>query len=349
MSCQHNSLTGCSDCNARALDRENDRLRAALMKIDSIRNSIVGAQAANWSEHIYPLVAALEEAGYKGEPYESARKNVGTLIERATKAEARVAELETELARRTKYIQPAPPAVIDALLARVPTASVPKGKTWEQAVADGSFRESLRQVPSDASPPVKMTPCPHCTPGCGCGWVEGFMGICDVSKMIRGTTYYSRHREGEAARQGHAEPRIENRVLFLEERVGILWDRSKVSPQRTNEPEISDDILEARVFIVDEVCTWLACTGQKVAADLLHEKRNLFLLARPRAKTPEPESPEHFLGEREAHLRFYLSRSEEESVEASVDGRVILGASIADIIVHIRKSETATRSGSTGT
>jgi hypothetical protein len=39
-------------------------------------------------------VAALKEAGYEGVPYEQTRENVGTLIERATAAEARVRELE---------------------------------------------------------------------------------------------------------------------------------------------------------------------------------------------------------------------------------------------------------------
>lgn len=60
---------------------DNNRLKTALAKIDAIRNSIIGAQTVNWSEHIYPLVAALSEAGYAGQPYETARENVKTLIE----------------------------------------------------------------------------------------------------------------------------------------------------------------------------------------------------------------------------------------------------------------------------
>jgi len=40
--------------------------RGALTKIDAIRNSIVETQSINWSGHIYPLVAALREAGYEG-------------------------------------------------------------------------------------------------------------------------------------------------------------------------------------------------------------------------------------------------------------------------------------------
>lgn len=71
---------------------QSERLRAeelhgALTKIDAIRNSIVGCQRVNWSEHIYPLVAVLGEVGFEGQDYESARENVGTLIDRANSAE----------------------------------------------------------------------------------------------------------------------------------------------------------------------------------------------------------------------------------------------------------------------
>lgn len=64
----------------------------ALAKINDIRNSIIGLQAFNWSEHAYPLVAALNKAGIEGLEYPEARANVGTLLERANKAEAEVAE-----------------------------------------------------------------------------------------------------------------------------------------------------------------------------------------------------------------------------------------------------------------
>lgn len=59
----------------------SDAALAALAKINDIRNSIVGTQQINWSEHIYPLVAALNEAGLKGLPYPEARANMGTVIE----------------------------------------------------------------------------------------------------------------------------------------------------------------------------------------------------------------------------------------------------------------------------
>ena len=48
-----------------------------------------------------------------------------------------------------------------------------------------------------------------------------------------------------------------------------------------------DDALEACVFQLDDVCKWLATRGYAVAADLLHENRNEFLLA-PRLHA-EPE------------------------------------------------------------
>ena len=67
---------------------ETASLRAALTKIDAIRNSIIGLQALNWSEHVYPLVAALEEAGFEGMDYPEARENYGTMLERTNAAEA---------------------------------------------------------------------------------------------------------------------------------------------------------------------------------------------------------------------------------------------------------------------
>lgn len=63
-------------------------------KVNAIRNSIVGAQALNWSEHVYPLVAALDAAGFVGLPYPEARADVGTLLERLATAEAELAKLK---------------------------------------------------------------------------------------------------------------------------------------------------------------------------------------------------------------------------------------------------------------
>lgn len=45
----------------------------ALCRINAIRNDIVGRQSINWSAHIYPLVAALNEAGQVGLEYKPAR------------------------------------------------------------------------------------------------------------------------------------------------------------------------------------------------------------------------------------------------------------------------------------
>lgn len=59
----------------------------ALEKINAIRNNIVGSQSLNWSEHAYPLVAALDVAGIEGQPYPEAREYVGTLLERVNRAE----------------------------------------------------------------------------------------------------------------------------------------------------------------------------------------------------------------------------------------------------------------------
>jgi ribosomal protein L40E len=58
-------------------------LEVALGKINKIRNSIVGAQSVNWSAHIYPLVAALDAAGYVGAEYEKARADVQIAIEKS--------------------------------------------------------------------------------------------------------------------------------------------------------------------------------------------------------------------------------------------------------------------------
>lgn len=69
------------------------KAEAALVKINEIRNSIIGTQSLNWSEHIYPLVAALEAAGVRGKPYPEGKAYYGQLMERLSAAEARVAEL----------------------------------------------------------------------------------------------------------------------------------------------------------------------------------------------------------------------------------------------------------------
>lgn len=71
-----------------ALADECERLRAAMRTISGIRDSIIGAQAVNWSEHVYPLVAALDGAGFTGAGYEASRANLGTLLQRIATLEA---------------------------------------------------------------------------------------------------------------------------------------------------------------------------------------------------------------------------------------------------------------------
>lgn len=44
-----------------------------MVKINVIRNSIVGTQTLNWTEHIYPFVTALDDAGIEGLPYPFAK------------------------------------------------------------------------------------------------------------------------------------------------------------------------------------------------------------------------------------------------------------------------------------
>lgn len=83
------------------------KLRTALEKINEIRNSIVGFQTISWSEHVYPLVAALEEAGFEGLPYRETRGKAVSLIDQVKSAEERIEQL-------TKAIEELPPYVGDS-------------------------------------------------------------------------------------------------------------------------------------------------------------------------------------------------------------------------------------------
>ncbi|MBR7929443.1 hypothetical protein [Burkholderia ambifaria] len=62
-------------------------LRNALTSINGIRNSIIGLHTLNWSEHVYPLVAALDAAGFEGMEYPEARAFYGTMLDRCNAAE----------------------------------------------------------------------------------------------------------------------------------------------------------------------------------------------------------------------------------------------------------------------
>lgn len=94
----NNALKSEAAASIEALAAERDALRAAMEKIDAIRNSIIGFQNIGWSEHIYPLVAALQEAGFEGVGYEKARESVRTLMA----AEARAETAEASLADAVK-------------------------------------------------------------------------------------------------------------------------------------------------------------------------------------------------------------------------------------------------------
>lgn len=84
------------------LREENERKDACLKKINEIRNGIVGLQSINWSEHIYPLVAALNEADVKGMQWPEARAYFGTMLERTVKSEATVKELQSRISELEK-------------------------------------------------------------------------------------------------------------------------------------------------------------------------------------------------------------------------------------------------------
>lgn len=82
-----------------AVEKERDALRTLAEKVNAIRNSIVGMQGFNFSEHAYPLVAALNEAGLVGMPYPEARANLGTIIEQRDALAALVQQLREALDR----------------------------------------------------------------------------------------------------------------------------------------------------------------------------------------------------------------------------------------------------------
>lgn len=74
-----------------------ERVEKGLTEINEIRNSIIGHQNMNWSEHIYPLVAALNGMGVFGLDFPEARERVARLHERVETAEARLIRLEEAL------------------------------------------------------------------------------------------------------------------------------------------------------------------------------------------------------------------------------------------------------------
>jgi hypothetical protein len=116
------------------------RMEVALAKIDAIRNSIVALQTMNWSEHAYPLVAALEEAGFKGSGYPGDRENFGTLFERLTKAEAALAQLREEAKGwpTTKTVREEVAAENARCVAKVRQLARESGDAYESTVPHGA-------------------------------------------------------------------------------------------------------------------------------------------------------------------------------------------------------------------
>lgn len=87
----------CARCGVIWWEHALRQAQTGLRKINAIRNSIVGTQSIHWSEHIYPLIAALNEAGVEGQPYPEARENIGTVIDQLAQANERIAELEEQM------------------------------------------------------------------------------------------------------------------------------------------------------------------------------------------------------------------------------------------------------------
>jgi len=75
-----------------AKDAELAKLKLTLHKINDIRNSIIGFQALNWSEHAYPLVAALNAAGIQGMDFPEARIKFKLICDELAETHAELAQ-----------------------------------------------------------------------------------------------------------------------------------------------------------------------------------------------------------------------------------------------------------------
>lgn len=125
-------------------------LEAFGRRVSAIRDSIVGSQQFNWSEHAYPLVAALDAAGFNGAGYKIASANFGTLLDRLEKAEAeRDAErglYRSSMAIASRNLE-AMEAERDALRAQVAEAAERLDEFGSQpTLADGIQAMRLRLV-----------------------------------------------------------------------------------------------------------------------------------------------------------------------------------------------------------
>lgn len=101
--CAH-AVVEAAEARAEKAEGERGQYRAALDKINVIRNSIVGLQRIGWSEHIYPLVAALDAAGIDGIGYGRAKPEFEGLLDRACKAEDAAKAATSELAEARRQL-----------------------------------------------------------------------------------------------------------------------------------------------------------------------------------------------------------------------------------------------------
>lgn len=129
------------------LTARNQELTTALSKINEIRNSIVGYQSVNFSAHIYPLVAALNEAGFKGEGYEEARAKAQTQVERIASLEAQLAaSAQREASARAEALREAEAAIAE-LTAGNETTDVTLGHEIGLCRAQKAIRKLLTSPP----------------------------------------------------------------------------------------------------------------------------------------------------------------------------------------------------------
>lgn len=97
-------LSEALEANARNVLALDDALMAANArikvleafgaKVSAIMDSICGIQSFHWSEHAYPLRAALDEAGFPGKGYEIARKDIVSLIRNYAAAAEALSKIE---------------------------------------------------------------------------------------------------------------------------------------------------------------------------------------------------------------------------------------------------------------
>lgn len=105
-------------------------------------------------------------------------------------------------------------------------------------------------------------------------------------------------------------------------------------PLPDDSPKLSDSEVDD-ILIEHGLC---GTTGQVAAIRAAFAQGAAALASTP--PTPDANRErDRFLAEREAHVRFYLNRDDELSVEASIDHRIVLGADLDDLVTHLRATE----------